>query len=51
LKIPITETLLPTIMVGSDPRPQWFTPQLLEGARGGRSDRAEGIDRRLTFSY
>ena len=29
MNIPITETLLPTTMVGSYPRPQWFTQQLL----------------------
>ena len=29
MKIPITDTLLPTTMVGSYPRPHWFTQQLL----------------------
>ena len=29
MKIPITNTLLPTTMVGSYPRPHWFTQQLL----------------------
>ena len=29
MKTPITQTLLPTTMVGSYPRPHWFTQQLL----------------------
>ena len=29
MHIPIADTVLPTTMVGSYPRPQWFTQQLL----------------------